>query len=93
MEGKVAGELAEVGRRFAPLAGLVVALLGNPYAATLAPKLPAVLLTYEVSDVAERAAARAILGESEVRGRLPIELPGLYPVGHGLERSGTPASR
>jgi beta-N-acetylhexosaminidase len=64
----------------------VVALLGNPYAATIAPKLPAVLLTYETSDVAERAAVRAILGEAPIRGKLPIGLPELYPVGHGLER-------
>jgi beta-N-acetylhexosaminidase len=70
----------------------VVALLGNPYAAAIAPKLPAVLLTYEVSDVAERAAVRAILGEAPIRGKLPIGLPELYPAGHGLERPAASAT-
>jgi beta-N-acetylhexosaminidase len=64
----------------------VVVVLGSPYAASFAPKLPAVLVTYEVSDAAERAAARAVLGEAAIGGKLPIALPGLYPLGHGLER-------
>ena len=33
---------------------------------------------------AEQAVAKAIMGEIPFRGRLPIELPGFYPVGHGI---------
>ena len=61
-------------------------LFGNPYVATFVPKLPAVLLTYEVGDAAEAAAVRALAGEIAIGGRLPIELPGLFPVGHGVMR-------
>ena len=30
---------------------------------------------------------RAIAGETPISGRLPIALPGLFPVGHGLDRA------
>jgi len=30
------------------------------------------------------SAIRAITGEIEFKGKLPISLPGLYPIGHGL---------
>jgi beta-N-acetylhexosaminidase len=59
---------------------------GNPYVATFLPSLPTVLLTYEFSDFSERAAARALMGEITIGGKLPITLPGLFPVGHGLTR-------
>lgn len=64
----------------------VAALFGNPYTATFLPKLPAVLLAYEFSDFSERAAARAMAGEIRIGGKLPIALPGMFPVGHGLQR-------
>jgi len=59
---------------------------GNPYVAALAPRLPCLLLTYELGDAAEAAAARALVGEAPIGGRLPITIPGVFPVGHGLER-------
>ncbi|MEW5982733.1 MAG: glycoside hydrolase family 3 N-terminal domain-containing protein [Acidobacteriota bacterium] len=64
----------------------VAVLFGNPYVATFVPKLPAMLLTYEFSDATERAAVRAIAGEIPIGGRLPIALPGMFPIGHGLVR-------
>jgi beta-N-acetylhexosaminidase len=60
---------------------------GNPYTATFLPKLPAVLLGYEFSDFTERAAAKALAGEIPVGGKLPIQLPGMFPIGHGLTRA------
>jgi hypothetical protein len=60
---------------------------GNPYTATFLPKLPAVLLGYEFSDFTERAAAKALAGEIPIGGRLPIALPGMFPIGHGLTRT------
>jgi len=65
----------------------VTVCFGNPYTATFLPKLPAVLLGYEFSDFTERAAARALAGEIPIGGRLPISLPGMFPVGHGLTRA------
>ena len=59
---------------------------GNPYTAAFLPKLPAVLLGYEFSDFTERAAVKALAGEIPIGGKLPIQLPGMFPIGHGLTR-------
>ena len=64
----------------------VTVCFGNPYTATFLPKLPAVILGYEFSDFTERAAAKALAGEIPIGGKLPISLPGMFPVGHGLTR-------
>lgn len=65
----------------------VTTFFGNPYVAAAVPELPAVLLTYDFYDQAELAAMRAVAGEAPIGGRLPIALPGLFPVGHGLDRA------
>jgi len=65
----------------------VAVLFGNPYVATFLPDLPALLLTYDFYDRAEASAVRALAGEAAITGRLPIALPGSFPVGHGLERA------
>jgi beta-N-acetylhexosaminidase len=64
----------------------VTVFFGNPYVAAAVPEAPAVLLTYDFYDVAEASAVRAITGEARISGRLPIALPGMFPVGHGLDR-------
>ena len=69
---------------------LVTVAFGNPYVAALAPKLPALLLTYEFGDAPEAAAARALCGEAAIGGKLPISIPGLFAFGHGLERAAVP---
>ena len=61
-------------------------LFGNPYTATFLQKLPAMLVTYEAFDAMELAAVRAIAGETAIGGKLPISLPGMFSIGHGLER-------
>lgn len=64
----------------------VAVLFGNPYTATALGKLPAMLLTYEEFDGIELAALRALAGETAISGKLPISLPGMFPIGHGLVR-------
>ncbi|HUF47260.1 MAG TPA: glycoside hydrolase family 3 protein [Vicinamibacterales bacterium] len=59
---------------------------GNPYAPMSVPSLPAMLLTYDVYDLAELTAVRALAGEATIGGRLPITLPGLFERGHGIVR-------
>ena len=59
---------------------------GNPYVATYMPELPSMLLTYDFYDRAELSAVRAISGEAAIGGRLPIVLPGVAPMGAGLDR-------
>ncbi len=62
----------------------VFTLFGSPYVLAFVPELPTYILTYEYYPEAERAAVRAILGEVPFSGKLPISLPGAYPIGHGL---------
>ena len=64
----------------------VAVLFGNPYTALGIPEAPAVMLTYDFSDGAERAAVRALAGEIPITGKLPIALPGMFELGHGLTR-------
>ena len=65
---------------------IVTTFFGNPYVAAAIPELPAVMLTYDFYDMAETSAVRAIAGEAAISGRLPITLPGYFPIGHGLDR-------
>ena len=71
------------GRRNQPF---VTAFFGSPYVPLTVRDLPAMLLTYDLSDHAEQSAVRAIAGEIPISGKLPISLPGMFPVGHGLTR-------
>ena len=64
----------------------VAAFFGSPYVPLSVPEVPAMLLTYDLSDMAEEAAVRAIAGEIPITGKLPIVLPGMFPIGHGLVR-------
>ena len=60
---------------------LVATLLRQPVRGAAVPELPAVMLTYDFYDLAEASAVRAIAGEAPIGGRLPIALPGMFPVG------------
>jgi beta-N-acetylhexosaminidase len=62
----------------------VFTIFGSPYVLTHMPELLSYIVTYDTSPLAEMAAIRAITGEIEFKGKLPISLPGLYPIGHGL---------
>jgi len=71
-------------RLIASRAPLVVISFGNPYLLMAIPDSPSYLLAYSPFPVSQRAAAKAVLGEIEINGKLPISLPGLYPRGHGM---------
>jgi beta-N-acetylhexosaminidase len=62
-------------------------LYGSPYLLSFVPELPTYVLAYEYYPAAEEAALKAVLGEIEFAGKLPIELPGLYPIGHSAAKS------
>ncbi|HJZ76254.1 MAG TPA: glycoside hydrolase family 3 protein [Vicinamibacterales bacterium] len=88
----LAGELVRLLKDLARLtdqAGvpMVTVFFGNPYTASFVPELPAMLLTYDFYDQAERAAVRAIAGEAPVTGRLPITLTPQLRSGFGLDRA------
>ena len=64
-------------------------LYGSPYLLSFVPELPTYVLTYEYYPAAEEAAIKAILGEIEFKGRLPVELPGFYPIGYAASSQGS----
>ena len=87
----LSGELADMLRRVARAAAssgqpFVTIFFGNPYVATFFDDLPATIVTYDFSDLAQESAVRALVGEQALGGRLPIALGEDFPVGHGLVR-------
>jgi beta-N-acetylhexosaminidase len=68
--------------RGAPVVGLS---FGNPYLLQHFPSLRTYLVAYGDMPSLQRAAARALAGQADVTGRLPITLPGLHPRGTGIQ--------
>jgi beta-N-acetylhexosaminidase len=62
---------------------------GNPYLLEDFPMLQTYLVAYGDQPSLQRAAARAVLGQLDITGRLPISLSGLYPRGTGLQLKAT----
>lgn len=58
---------------------------GNPYLLENFKGLRTYIVTYGDMPALQHAAARALLGEIDVVGRLPISLPGLYARGTGIQ--------
>jgi beta-glucosidase-like glycosyl hydrolase len=63
---------------------VVVVSFGSPYFLRHFPEVSAYLCAYRWPDQAQKAAAKGLFGEIDIKGRLPVSLPGLYPLGHGL---------
>ncbi len=59
--------------------------LGNPYLLRNFPGVSAYLATFSPSDTSEVAAAKAILGQVPIQGKLPVSIPGLAKLGDGIE--------
>jgi beta-N-acetylhexosaminidase len=58
---------------------------GNPYLLQYFPTLKTYMIAYGDMPALQQAAARALLGEADITGRLPITLPSLYARGTGLQ--------
>jgi len=58
---------------------------GNPYLLQSFSGLKTYVVAYGDMPSLQRAAARAVLGQIDVTGKLPITLPGLYPRGTGIQ--------
>ncbi|MEU4951065.1 glycoside hydrolase family 3 protein [Streptomyces lavendulae] len=63
---------------------VVLVAIRNPYDPARLPRCAAELATYSWTDVEMRAAARVLTGARRPAGRLPVPVPGRYPLGHGL---------
>lgn len=75
-------------RRLAELEGgpaVVAVSFNSPYFLRHIPGVDAYVCLYRATPEAQAVAARALCGELDVSGRLPVSIPGLFPVGHGLE--------
>jgi len=64
----------------------VVVSLGNPYLLSSFPEVGTYVLAWGPHEVTQRAAARALVGESGISGTLPISLPPFHTLGEGLRR-------
>jgi beta-N-acetylhexosaminidase len=68
--------------------------LGSPYIVEGFPEATTWLAAFSVQDVAQRAAAQALLGTFAVGGKLPVSLPGAAPhplrVGAGMTTAAIP---
>jgi beta-N-acetylhexosaminidase len=64
---------------------IVVLSFGSPYFLRHFPDVDAYLCLYKGTAETQSVAARALAGEMDVTGKLPVSIPDLYPVGHGLE--------
>jgi beta-N-acetylhexosaminidase len=64
---------------------LITISFGNPYLLQSFPELRTYVVAYGDMPSLQQAAARALLGEIDITGKLPISLPGLYPRGTGIQ--------
>jgi beta-N-acetylhexosaminidase len=63
---------------------VIVVSFGSPYLLQQFPDVQAYLCAYGAAESSQRAALGALFGEYELRGRLPVTLPGLAALGYGL---------
>jgi beta-N-acetylhexosaminidase len=62
----------------------VLVSLGSPYLLNQTPTVKSYVIAWSGVRAAERAAGRALLGWSPIRGKLPIRIPPAYPIGYGI---------
>ncbi len=62
----------------------VLAAFGNPYVVQDLPETDVQLLAWSANGHQVKSTVPALFGGSEIGGRLPISIPGLYSVNHGL---------
>ena len=79
--------LNELLNRHSPLVGIS---FGNPYVLLSFPKLQTYIVSYGDMPSLQEATARALLGQIDITGRLPISLPGLYSRGAGIQLKARP---
>lgn len=82
-EGGFAGFVRDLTARGA---SVVAVSFGTPYMLAEFPDVPGYLLAWGGQDVSQRAAARALVGEIPITGRLPVALPPHHRAGEGLPR-------
>ena len=58
---------------------------GNPYVLGNFPEMKTYLVAYGDMAGLQRSVVKSIFGMQDITGKLPISLPGLYPIGTGIQ--------
>ena len=64
----------------------VVVALRLPYDLAAFPEAPTYVCTYSILEPSMRALAKAVFGHGEIKGHLPVAIPGLYEADYHLSR-------
>jgi beta-N-acetylhexosaminidase len=83
-------EAAVVDRLLAAGKPVIVACFGSPYLVERFPAAKTWVAAFSTVDVAQRAMGRALFGQVPVGGRLPVNVPGVAPLGAGLDLAAQP---
>ena len=59
--------------------------LGNPYLLRDYPAVSAYAATFSTTVTSEEAAAKAMLGDIPITGKMPVSIPGISKVGDGID--------
>jgi len=68
-------------------APVIVLACRDPYELAQFPDVDAYVCAVGYRPACVRAAVGVLFGEIAPRGRLPVSIPGLYPIGHGVTTS------
>jgi beta-N-acetylhexosaminidase len=72
---------------------VIVACFGSPYLIDKFPQAPTWIASFSTADVSQRAAARALFGETTIGGKIPVSVPNADPkikIGNGVAKSASP---
>jgi beta-N-acetylhexosaminidase len=64
---------------------MAVIAMGNPYLAINFPNVATYICTYSNAPTSERSAVKLLFGEIQLKGKLPVSLPGIADRGFGLQ--------
>ena len=86
LAGELPGVLQDLVTSGKPVALIA---LGNPYLLRGFPDVAAYMATFSTVPPSEAAAVRALFGEIDLRGRLPVSIPGQAEIGAGIQLKAT----
>ena len=64
---------------------VVVVSFGSPYFLRNFKDVDAYLCAYRYADESQLSAVKALFGEIDIVGKLPVSIPGIFSIGHGLK--------
>jgi beta-glucosidase-like glycosyl hydrolase len=64
---------------------VVIISFGSPYFLRHFKDVDVYVCAYRYADGSQISAVKALFGEIDIMGKLPVSIPGAYPIGHGLK--------